>query len=392
MTFASEAPPSSRVQLSLLDRISSVPWPMLMLVVILSSVGVAMQYSAGGLSWQTYAGDHLIRTALFFSLALIAGLMDIRLWFRVSYIVFGVTLVMLLAVPFLGEEFNGAKRWIDLRVTRLQPSELIQVGFIMALARYLHGASWEEMGRPLDLIFPVLLAIPPIYLIMNQPDLGTSLKLMACLSVILFLAGLRWWLVLAGLGAGIAGAYWFIDRCLQLGIDNAGYQCRRVLVLFDPELDLSGAGYHIHQAKIAIGSGGLRGQGFGQGQHNQLGFTPENNTDFVWALLAEEFGFVGCMVVLFLFTLLLLYGVVTALRARSQYGRLLAATLTANLFFYVVVNIAMNMGLLPVVGMPLPFLSYGGSALLAVMGSVALLTSIWIHYDVPVGSEGRVRQ
>ena len=355
MTFASEAPPSSRVQLSLLDRISSVPWPMLMLVVILSSVGVAMQYSAGGLSWQTYAGDHLIRTALFFSLALIAGLMDIRLWFRVSYIVFGVTLVMLLAVPFLGEEFNGAKRWIDLRVTRLQPSELIQVGFIMALARYLHGASWEEMGRPLDLIFPVLLAILPIYLIMNQPDLG-------------------------------------IDRCLQLGIDNAGYQCRRVLVLFDPELDLSGAGYHIHQAKIAIGSGGLRGQGFGQGQHNQLGFTPENNTDFVWALLAEEFGFVGCMVVLFLFTLLLLYGVVTALRARSQYGRLLAATLTANLFFYVVVNIAMNMGLLPVVGMPLPFLSYGGSALLAVMGSVALLTSIWIHYDVPVGSEGRVRQ
>ena len=163
-------------------------------------------------------------------------------------------------------------------------------------------------------------------------------------------------------------------------------------MLFDPELDLSGAGYHIHQAKIAIGSGGLRGQGFGQGQHNQLGFTPENNTDFVWALLAEEFGFVGCMVVLFLFTLLLLYGVVTALRARSQYGRLLAATLTANLFFYVVVNIAMNMGLLPVVGMPLPFLSYGGSALLAVMGSVALLTSIWIHYDVPVGSEGRVRE
>ena len=215
MTFASEAPPSSRVQLSLLDRISSVPWPMLMLVVILSSVGVAMQYSAGGLSWQTYAGDHLIRTALFFSLALIAGLMDIRLWFRVSYIVFGVTLVMLLAVPFLGEEFNGAKRWIDLRVTRLQPSELIQVGFIMALARYLHSASWEEMGRPLDLIFPVLLAVLPIYLIMNQPDLGTSLKLMACLSVILFLAGLRWWLVLAGLGAGIAGAYWFIDRCLQ---------------------------------------------------------------------------------------------------------------------------------------------------------------------------------
>ena len=157
------------------------------------------------------------RTALFFSLALIAGLMDIRLWFRVSYIVFGVTLVMLLAVPFLGEEFNGAKRWIDLRVTRLQPSELIQVGFIMALARYLHTASWEEMGRPLDLIFPVLLAVLPIYLIMNQPDLGTSLKLMACLSVILFLAGLRWWLVLAELGAGIAGAYWFSTGACSWG-------------------------------------------------------------------------------------------------------------------------------------------------------------------------------
>lgn len=388
MTASLDRTDTRRLQLSLLDRVSSVPWPLLILVVILSSIGVAMQYSAGGLSWSPFASQHVVRIAIFFLLAVIAGLIDIRVWFRVSYIVFGVTLLMLIAVPFLGEEFNGAKRWIDLRVMTLQPSELVQVGLIMSMARYLHSASWEEMGNPLDLIFPLALAAIPTYLIMDQPDLGTSLKLLACLGVIMFLAGLRWWLVLGGVGVVIGASYWFVNRCLTVGFDGAGYQCKRVLVLFDGELDPIGAGYHIRQAKIAIGSGGVEGQGFGQGQHNQLGFTPENNTDFVWSLLAEEFGFIGCMVVLFLFSLLLLYGIVTALRARNQFSRLLAATLTANLFFYIIVNISMNMGLLPVVGMPLPFLSYGGSALLATMGSVALLTSIWIHNDVPVGEEG----
>ncbi|MGB1156248.1 MAG: rod shape-determining protein RodA [Alphaproteobacteria bacterium] len=389
MTSTLDQTDTRRLQLSLLDRVSSVPWPLFILVIILSSIGVAMQYSAGGLNWEPFAGVHVIRLAIFFTLAVIAGLVDIRVWFRLSYLVFGVTLVMLIAVPFIGEEFNNAKRWIDLRVMTLQPSELVQVGLIMALSRYLNGASWEELGNPLDLIFPLVLAAVPTYLIMDQPDLGTSLKLVACLGVVMFLAGLRWWLVLGGAGMVIGASYWFVDRCLSAGFEGAGYQCRRVLVLFDDQLDLSGAGYHIRQAKIAIGSGGVEGQGFGQGQHNQLGFTPENNTDFVWSLLAEEFGFIGCMVVLFLYSLLLLYGVVTALRARSQFGRLLAATLTANLFFYIVINIGMNMGLLPVVGMPLPFLSYGGSAMLATMGSVALLTSIWIHADVPVGEEGK---
>ncbi len=389
MTSTLDQTDTRRVQLSLLDRVSSVPWPLLILVIILSSIGVAMQYSAGGLAWEPFAGTHVVRLALFFALAVVAGLVDIRVWYRVAYIVFFVTMIMLIAVPFIGDEFNNAKRWIDLRVMTLQPSELVQIGLIMTLARYLNNASWEELGNPFDLVFPLALAAVPTYLIMEQPDLGTSLKLLACVGVILFLAGLRWWLVMIGVGAVIAVSYWFVDRCLTNGFEAAGYQCRRVLVLFDDELDLAGAGYHINQAKIAIGSGGVEGQGFGQGQHNQLGFTPENNTDFVWSLLAEEFGFIGCMVVLFLFSLLLLYGVVTALRARSQFGRLLAATLTANLFFYIVINVGMNMGLLPVVGMPLPFLSYGGSAMLATMGSVALLTSIWIHADVPVGEEGR---
>ena len=389
MTSTLDQSDTRRIQLSLLDRVSSVPWPLLILVIILSSIGVAMQYSAGGLAWEPFAGIHVLRLALFFALAVVAGLVDIRVWYRVAYIVFFVTMIMLIAVPFIGDEFNNAKRWIDLRVMTLQPSELVQIGLIMTLARYLNNASWEELGNPFDLVFPLALAAVPTYLIMEQPDLGTSLKLLACVGVILFLAGLRWWLVMIGVGAVIAVSYWFVDRCLTNGFEAAGYQCRRVLVLFDDELDLAGAGYHINQAKIAIGSGGVEGQGFGQGQHNQLGFTPENNTDFVWSLLAEEFGFIGCMVVLFLFSLLLLYGVVTALRARSQFGRLLAATLTANLFFYIVINVGMNMGLLPVVGMPLPFLSYGGSAMLATMGSVALLTSIWIHADVPVGEEGR---
>ena len=214
MTASLDRTDTRRVQLSLLDRVSSVPWPLLILVVILSSIGVAMQYSAGGLSWSPFASQHVVRIAIFFLLAVIAGLIDIRVWFRVSYVVFGVTLLMLIAVPFLGEEFNGAKRWIDLRIMTLQPSELVQVGLIMSMARYLHSASWEEMGNPLDLIFPLALAAIPTYLIMDQPDLGTSLKLLACLGVIMFLAGLRWWLVLGGVGVVIGASYWFVNRCL----------------------------------------------------------------------------------------------------------------------------------------------------------------------------------
>ena len=208
MTTTLDQSPRRRIQLSLLDRVSSVPWPLFILVIILSSIGVAMQYSAGGLAWEPFAGVHVLRLGIFFGLAVIAGLIDIRVWYRLSYIVFFVTFLMLVAVPLIGEEFNNAKRWINLRVMTLQPSELVQIGLIMALARYFNTASWEELGNPLDLIFPIAIAALPTYLIMEQPDLGTALKLLACLGMILFLAGLRWWLVMGGVGAVIGASSW----------------------------------------------------------------------------------------------------------------------------------------------------------------------------------------
>ena len=252
---------------------------------------------------------------------------------------------------------------------------------VLALARYFNSLSHDEVARPLYLVTPLVIVLAPVALVLKQPDLGTAGILLLVSTVIFFAAGVRWWkfaiIGVAGL-ATVPVAWNFLHE----------YQRRRVLTFLDPEIDPQGAGYHILQSKIALGSGGLFGKGFLEGTQAHLNFLPEKQTDFIFTMLAEEWGMVGGLVLLALYFMILVYGFAIALRARNQFGRLLAIGITFNFFFYLFINIAMVMGLIPIVGVPLPLISYGGTALLSVMASIGLLMSVYVHRDVRISRRG----
>jgi rod shape determining protein RodA len=275
----------------------------------------------------------------------------------------------------------GAQRWIDLGVIQVQPSEFMKIGLVLVLARYFSALTPEEVGRPSRLILPVLLILIPAALVLKQPDLGTAMMLVLTGGAIFFLVGVRWWkfaIVFVG-GASIVPLAW---RFLK------EYQKNRIYTFLDPENDPLGAGYHSLQSKIAIGSGGLFGKGFMMGSQAHLSFLPERQTDFIFTMLAEEMGLVGGLVLLGLYTLVFVYGFAIAFRSRSHFGRLLALGITINVFLYVFINIAMVMGLIPVVGVPLPLISYGGTAMLTVMFGFGLMMCVYVHRDVRVGRGG----
>ena len=275
----------------------------------------------------------------------------------------------------------GAQRWIDLGVVQLQPSELMKIALVLALARFFHGFSYEEVGNPLNLLVPLLLIALPAVLVLRQPDLGTALMMLAGSGAIFFLAGVRIWkfmlVIAAGLGA-IPIAWQFLR----------GYQKQRILTFLDPESDPLGSGYHILQSKIALGSGGMFGKGFLKGSQSHLNFLPEKQTDFIFTMLAEEFGMVGGLAMLGLYVLTIGYGFAIAIRCRSQFGRLVAMGVTTTLFLYLFINVAMVMGLIPVVGVPLPLISYGGTAMLTMMIGLGLLLGVSIHRDVRIARSG----
>ncbi|MGD9512302.1 MAG: rod shape-determining protein RodA, partial [Geminicoccaceae bacterium] len=276
-----------------------------------------------------------------------------------------------------GEINKGAQRWLDLGLIQLQPSELMKVALVLALARYFHADYPEDMRR-LRVVLPAVgLILAPCALVLVQPDLGTAATLLVSGTAMLFLAGVRWWKFAA---VGIVGA-----AALPVLWSNLhDYQRQRVFTFLDPDSDPLGSGYHIIQSKIALGSGGFWGRGFLNGSQAQLSFLPEKHTDFAFTMLAEELGFVGAISVLALFLALLILGMVAAIRAPSQFGRLLAAGVVVNLLVYIVINVSMVTGLIPVVGVPLPLISYGGTALLTVLVSLGLLLSIDLHRHVAI--------
>jgi rod shape determining protein RodA len=309
------------------------------------------------------------------------ALVDVRIWYRYAYVIYFGALVLLGAVEFVGTAGMGAQRWIDLKVIQLQPSEVMKVALVLALARYFHGQGEEELARPTALLVPVALVMAPAGLVLKQPDLGTAMMLGMAAAAVFFIAGARIWMFALGfvLAASAVPIAWQFLR---------DYQRKRVLTFLDPESDPLGSGYHILQSKIALGSGGLTGRGFLAGTQSHLSFLPEKQTDFIFTMLAEEFGMLGGLVLLGLFFLLFVYGFAIALRSRNQFGRILAAGLTANLFLYVFINIAMVMGLIPVVGVPLPLISYGGTAMLAVMLAFGMIMSVWVHRDIRIPRRG----
>jgi rod shape determining protein RodA len=272
----------------------------------------------------------------------------------------------------------GAQRWIDLRFFQLQPSEVMKIALVLALARYFHTLNFEDIGRIGYLVVPVLMVVAPVMLILRQPDLGTAIMLAAGSAVIFFLSGVRWWkFVLVGMAglASIPVAWNFLHE----------YQKKRILTFLDPEKDPLGSGYHILQSKIAMGSGGMTGKGFIRGTQSHLNFLPEKQTDFIFTMLAEEFGLLGGLALIGLYAMIMIYGFAIAVRARSQFARLVGMGVITTFSLYVFINIAMVMGVIPVVGVPLPLVSYGGTAMLTVMIGFGLLMNVYVHRDTRIG-------
>ncbi len=353
-------------------------WPLVLLLCLISAIGVGMLYSAGGGSWEPWAMRQVMRLGAALVLMLVVALIDIRFWLRYAYAIYFVTAALLVGVEVAGATGMGARRWIDLGVVRLQPSELMKIALILGLARYFHGISIEDVGRPSRLLAPVLMTLAPAFLVLRQPDLGTAVMLVIAGATIFFVVGVRLWKFAAvgALGLAAMPVVWSFLR---------PYQRQRILTFFDPETDPLGAGYHILQAKIALGSGGVFGKGYMQGSQAHLDFLPERQTDFIFTMLAEEFGLIGGLEVLALFLVLFAYGFAIALRIRNQFGRVVALGVTMTVSIYVSLNIAMVMGLVPVVGAPLPLISYGGTAMLSVMVGYGLLLSASIGKDTAIG-------
>ncbi|WAT18310.1 rod shape-determining protein RodA [Aurantiacibacter sp. MUD11] len=359
-----------RGELSLPAPIAEFPWRVVIPLTLLVAFGAMVLHSAAGGSMSPYASSHLVRYGVF----LVAALVMARFpedWARMAAVpVYVVVLLLLIAVEAVGQLGGGSQRWLELGFMRLQPSELMKPGIVLIIAAFYHSlpsamiASWRALLVPLGLI------AMPMGLVLLQPDLGTSLAIAFGGIVVMFLAGIpqKWFI-----GGGIAGV---IAAPIAFFFGLQPYQQQRVLTFLDPESDPLGTGYHITQSKIAIGSGGITGKGFGHGSQSQLDYLPEPHTDFVFATMAEEWGLLGGLFVLLVFGIVLRWGLLVARDAHTRFARLLAGGMTATIFFYVAVNLMMVMGLAPVVGIPLPFMSHGGSSMMTNMICVGALMMV----------------
>ena len=358
-----------------------INWGLILIITVTVAFGIAMLYSAANGSWEPWAVRQVARYGVGILVLFTVALVDIRFWFRNSYLIYFILLALLVATELAGSVGMGAQRWIDLGLVRLQPSELMKVGLTLGLARYYHGISAAEIRRIPYLIIPLVMVSLPFILVLEQPDLGTALFLILIGGVVFFVAGVRMWkfALVIGLAAAAVPMVWNTLRT---------YQQKRILTFLDPESDPLGAGYHILQSKIALGSGGVFGKGFMQGSQSHLNFLPEKQTDFIFTMLAEEFGMLGGFALLGLYIIIIIYGFAISLRSRSHYGRLVAMGVITMLFLYVFINIAMVTGLIPVVGVPLPLISYGGTAMLTVLLGVGFVMNVWVHRDVQISRTG----
>lgn len=352
------------------EAVARQPWRMLVPLFGLVSLGAAVLYSAAGGSLQPYALSHVIRFVLFLGMAIGISMTSRNMFRSLAYPLYGGIVLLLVLVELIGAVGGGSQRWLNLGFMTLQPSELMKPAIVLVLARFYETlphamtASWRGLVPA-----GVLIGIPAVLVIL-QPDLGTALAICFGGAVTMFLAGLPlWWFVSAGSAALVAAPIAFFTLLHD-------YQRNRVLTFLDPESDPLGTGYHITQSKIAIGSGGLFGKGFGNGTQSHLRYLPEPHTDFVFATMAEEWGFVGGIFVLLVFTMVLGWGLSVARRAPDRFSSLLAAGMTATIFFYVAINLMMVMGLAPVVGIPLPFMSHGGTSMLTNMLCIGTLMAV----------------
>ena len=366
--------------MTLMQKLGAMSWGLVALLMLTAGLGFAMLYSAANGSLEPWAMRQMVRFSIGLVLMVGLAMIDLRRLHRWAYAVYAVAFVLLVAVEGMGRIGMGAQRWIDLHFFQLQPSEVMKIALVLALARYFHGQSEDQTRKWTSLFIPLLLILVPTALVLRQPDLGTAVLLLAGGGGVMFAAGiaLRWFLIAGGLALGTLPIAW---RFLH------DYQQERILTYLNPERDPLGAGYHILQSKIALGSGGIFGKGFMEGTQSHLNFLPEKQTDFIFTMLAEELGLAGALLLLLLYLLIMAYCFGAAFRSTSQFGRLVAVGVGLTFFLYVFINIAMVTGLIPVVGVPLPLISYGGTAMMTLMVGFGLVASVHVHRDIAVPRE-----
>lgn len=368
------------------QKLLQINWVFVLLICLTASVGFLMLYSASNGRMDPWATRQIIRFFIGLILMLIVAIVDIRVWLKYAYVIYFITIGLLLVVEFGGIIGMGAQRWINFGIFNLQPSEIMKVAIILAIARYFYARRLAYVNSFIHISMPLVLIIFPALLILRQPDLGTTILLVATGLTMLFLVGVKLWFFAVGLVFSIIACYPIWNFVLL------DYQKSRLLTFFDPGRDPLGAGYHILQSKIALGSGGIFGKGFLKGSQSHLSFLPEKHTDFIFTMLAEELGLIGGLALIFLYLLMLIYAFAISVRCRNHFGRLICMGVSISFFLNIFVNISMVMGILPIVGMPLPLISYGGSAMMTLMFSFGLLLCAFVHRDThisPGDSEGR---
>jgi rod shape determining protein RodA len=360
-------------------KVFYINWALILLLTAIAAIGWLMLYSIAGGNMDTWALPQIKRFVLGMVILLSVAVVPIWFWRSMSGMAYTIAMILLLVVEFFGTVGMGAQRWIDLGFIRIQPSELMKVTLVMMLATYYDWLDDKKVSKPLWVFIPVVLIVAPTILVLMQPNLGTSVMLIAAGGAVMFAAGVSYWYfaaVIALVGSTVFAVIYSEGTTWQLLHD---YQYKRIHTFLDPAADPLGAGYNIIQAKIALGSGGWAGKGFMQGTQSRLNFLPEKHTDFIFTTLGEEFGFIGAISLLALYTLVLVMCIYAAVQNKDRFSQLLIIGVAVNFFLYIAVNLSMVMGMAPVVGVPLPLLSYGGSATLVILVAFGLVQSAIVH-------------
>lgn len=346
------------------------------------AISIVVLYSAGGGAWQPFALSQLVKILLGFVVFFFAAFSNIKTWIKSAYMIYAIALIMIILVTFVGHTGMGAQRWLNLGIIHIQPSELIKIALVLALARYFAWMNSIELSQLKNYIVPVLMLLIPFGLIVAQPDLGTALSLGMITMGVFYIVGAqkKWFIIIAILGLMSAPVVWYG------GLHD--YQRDRIITFIDPDHDARGAGYQINQAKIAFGSGGIMGKGYLNGSQSQQSFLPEKQTDFIFTMLGEELGFFGAFILLAIYTWIILVLFWCAKMCRNRFGQLICFGFMLNFFFYYFINISMVLGLMPTVGVPLPLMSFGGSSLLSLMFGFGLAQNAHIHKDQQLSARG----
>lgn len=373
---------SNASMMSFSEKLSRFSWGLFIPMCIVLAISIVVLYSAGHGAWRPFALSQLAKITLGFAVFFFAAFTNIKTWIKSAYVIYAVALAMIVMVTFVGHTGMGAQRWLNLGIIHVQPSEFIKIALVMALARYFAWMNSVELSQLKNYVVPIMMLLVPFGLIVAQPDLGTALSMGMITVGMFYIVGAqkKWFIIAAVLGLCAAPLVWFG------GLHD--YQRQRIITFINPDQDARGAGYQINQAKIAFGSGGIVGKGYMNGSQSQQSFLPEKQTDFIFTMLGEEFGFIGAAALLALYSIIILVLFWCAKMCRNRFGQLICFGFMLNFFIYYFINISMVLGLMPTVGVPLPLMSFGGSSLLSLMFGFGIAQNAHIHKDQQLSAKG----